>query len=98
MRWLGLLPAWFTLSALTSPALPLIGKTLVGVVIVATLWDPAEGFLLTVGLVPLGALLATVFDIDAFRLSEAMTFAFLTAWVVRGFDRTATGPALPPYA
>src|SRR5436309_9144386 len=84
MRWLGLLPAWFTLTALGSSEPPLIGKVIIGGVVVLTVWNPFEGFLLAAGLAPLGALIATIFDIDAFRLSEAVVLAFLAAWLLRG--------------
>lgn len=106
MRWLGLLPAWLTLTALASPALPIVGKIIILIVVLASAWDPSEGLLLVTGLAPLGALLATVFDLGPFRLTEALVLAFLAGWLLRGplgagrdFGLTDQEmPAPPPYA
>src|SRR5581483_1013833 len=84
MRWLGLVPAWLVLTALFSPALPFIGKAIVAAAFIIAFASPAEGLLFAAGLSPLGALIAAAFDINGFRLGEAIIVAFLAGSLLRG--------------
>jgi O-antigen ligase len=97
VRWLGVVPGWLTLTALFSAGLPSIAKAILVAIVGATACDPAEGFLLTAGLLPLGGLLATLFDVQAFRLTEAMALAFMATWLLRGGWRPG-GPTMPSSA
>lgn len=104
MRWvamrrlLSVVPSLVTVTALLSAATPPTAKLIVAGVLAVTLWNPAEGLLLAAGLAPLGALLAVIFEIDPFRLTEAIVVAFLAGWLVRPWPVVVNGPRLPRYA
>ena len=103
-RLLSLLLAWMTLVALLSPDLPLVTKTIVAGIFVASFWNPGEGLLIAAGLAPLGSLLGVTFDADRFRLTEAIVIAFFAGSLLRGWPTgnvaSAFGPtpSAPKYA
>jgi O-antigen ligase len=94
-RLLSLPLTWITLTALASPTLPVIAKVIVGGVFAASFWNPAEGLLVSAGLAPLGALLAAVFDVEAFRLTEAIVLAFFAGSMLRGWPEPEVVSASP---
>ncbi len=87
-----------TIVAIATPPLPLVAKTVIALVFAAALWNPAEAFLLAAGLAPLGALVASVFDVDAYRLTEAILLAFFGGSLLHGWPATTRGPAPPTSA
>jgi len=97
-RLLSVVPSWVTVAALLSTATPPVAKLIIAAVLAVTLWSPAEGLLLAAGLAPLGALLAVIFEIDPFRLTEAIIVSFLAGWLVRPWPVVVNGPKLPRYA
>ena len=84
-RLLSLLLTWMTLTALLSPDLPLVTKTIVAGIFVASFWNPGEGLLIAAGLAPLGSLIGVAFDADRFRLTEALVIAFFAGSLLRGW-------------
>jgi O-antigen ligase len=74
----GALLAWFTLSALTSFALPLSAKAVTLAVIALTMWNPTAGLVTTIALAPAGLLLAP----PPARAAELLVCGFLTAWML----------------
>ncbi|PYR00079.1 MAG: hypothetical protein DMF97_10250, partial [Acidobacteria bacterium] len=94
-RAAGILLAWFTVSALSSPTVPIIAKAILAAVFAATVWNPGEGLLLASALAPLGTLIAAIFDIGSFRLTEAVVLAFVAAWLLRPWPHRSEGPAFP---
>jgi hypothetical protein len=94
MRWLGLLPAWLTLTALASSSLPLVGKGIVAASFLIALANPSEGLLFAAGLAPLGFLISAAFDISGFRLGEAIVVAFFAGSLLRSWDGSARMPGV----
>src|SRR5438094_819546 len=107
-RLLSLLLTWITFVALLSPELPLVTKTIVAGMFVVSFWNPGEGLLIAAGLAPLGTLLGLAFDVDRFRLTEAIVIAFFAGSLLRGWPtrdvgsaptaHTAAAPSVPKYA
>jgi len=105
-RLLSLLLTWVTLTALLSPDLPLVTKTIVAGIFVASFWNPGEGLLIAAGLAPLGSLIGVAFDADRFRLTEALVIAFFAGSLLRGWPtrdvasafRRTVEPKPPKYA
>lgn len=97
-RLLSAAPIWLTIAALVSPTVPAIPKALVLGIFAVAAWNPCSGLLYLAGLAPLGALISTAFDIELFRLTEALALAFLGASVLRGWPRADVGPRLPRWA
>lgn len=97
-RLLGLLLAWPILTVLVSPRVHVMAKLMVAATYLVSLWNPAEGLLLAVGLAPLGALFAAVFDIGPFRVTEAILIAFFSASLLRAWPASTIGPRAPAYA
>jgi len=94
-RALSVVPWWITLAALFAPATPAMARVVIAAVLATTVWQPAEGLLLAAGIAPLGAFLAALFDLGAFRLTEAVLLAFIAGWLTRRPTPRAGGPRLP---
>ena len=92
-RLLSLILAWITLTAVASPTLGVMAKLIVGSVFAASFWNPAEGLLVAAGLAPLGVLLTAVFEIEAFRLTEAIVLAFFAGSMLRGWPEPSVASA-----
>lgn len=93
------IPLWMVIAVtVLSPATPAVAKVVMVTVLATTLWSPAEGLLLAVGLAPLGAILAAVFGLSPFRLSEAIIVSFIAAWLAGPTSAAGDGPRMPRYA
>ena len=86
-------PTFLTLAVLLFST-PWRLKLLVGAVAGLTIASPSYGLLLAATLTPLGHLLATLIDLDTFRITEAVVVAFLAGWLLRAND-DRPGPHVP---
>ncbi len=90
-RLLSLVLAWLTVVAVLEPSLPLVARVIIGGIFAFAIWNPAEGLLLAAGLAPIGALIAAVFDVGPFRLTEAIVVAFFAGSLLRGWPAPSAG-------
>jgi O-antigen ligase len=86
-----------TALAFISPSTPLVARGAIAAVFFITLVDSGAGLLSVAALAPLGSLLAALFGLGTFRLTEAIVLAFLAAWLVQA-PPDGEGPRLPRYA
>ena len=75
--------AWFTTAVLIFGA-PVSLKIPVAATLILSLASPYYGLLVVAACVPLTDYAGTLLNLGSYRLGEALTVAFLTAWLVRG--------------
>ena len=92
---LALIPGGLTL-ALLSFNVGWPTKTIVGGVLALSAVSPVAGFVAVAAMAPFGHLLALAISVENFRLTEAVTLAFFSGWLLHGWTDRA-GPTAPRF-